>query len=354
MLKLTGSARTAVIAASAGIAIATVGLTGQVAAAAKTPSHRGPSSVILTSRTISIKTSTHKKLKLEVNATDFVSLGKPDSSPAAVAARLSAPDGHESHTWNFQLAAGSFIDHVATSKGTAATGAHQIAPYGRIALDFSPIGSSSTLHCGKTKVVTQHVTITARMSLKTGTAWGSAGGYPAKTHVGRGTLRTQYGGAPCPPPAPFTSCVASVSWSAGTAPVTLSGGWTRRHGMKLGQITATRLTFLSTPTEATRIDSVTTTAPSPTLVDSAGLPTMTVTTSGGRATGSASLTSTTVENPSKVTCDSTHHHDLQTTWLTASFTNGTKPLTVHEQVEGAMTVANTTTDGYIQRNTRLN
>ena len=64
--------------------------------------------------------------------------------------------------------------------------------------------------------------------------------------------------------------------------------------------------------------------------------------------------STAAAHPDKVTCDTKHHHDLQTTWTTASYTNGTTPLTLHEEIEGAMTLPDSTNDGFIQRNSRLN
>ncbi len=321
---------------------------------AKAPSTKPLSSVEINSPSITVTTSTHHTLKLKVSASDFVSLGNPDNSPGSIDVQLGTPNGREAHGWIFALAAGSITDHVSTSTGVATTGPHQISPFGRVRLTFSPDGPSSTLKCGKTTVVTRHVKIAAAMSFDTSSAWGSVGSYPAKTHFGRGTLRTQYGGAPCPAPAEFTTCVTNVTWGAQGTPLTLTGGWTRRHGKKHGTITGERVVSLSTPADADRIDLVTLPAPLPKLTDVGGIPTLAVTTSGGQSVGSATLASTTAEHPSKVTCNSTHHHDLQTTWTSASYTNGTTPLAVHEQIEGTLTLPDSATDGYIQRNTRLN
>jgi hypothetical protein len=202
-------------------------------------------------------------------------------------------------------------------------------------------------------VVTRHVKVAAAISFDTGSAWGDIGSYPSRTHFGRGSLRTQYGGAPCPQPAPYPTCVSTLTWGAAApSAVTLAGGWTRRHGKKHGTLTAQRLTFLTTPAEANRIDLVTTSAPAPALTDSHGNATLAVTTFGGRAVGSATLASTTAEHPYRVTCDTKHHHDLQTTWSDASYTNGSTPLVVHEQIEGKLTVPDSASDGSVERNTR--
>ncbi|HTW18757.1 MAG TPA: hypothetical protein VME70_00925 [Mycobacteriales bacterium] len=353
MLKIALSRRAAVLVASAGVVVAVAGV-AIPGAQASSLAKKAPSSIEVNSPTITIRTTAHHKLRLKIGGTDFVSNGHPDDSPAAAYVELRTPSGHEAHNWTFQLSSGSFTDHVAKSTGGFTTDASQIAPYGRIRLAFSPMGSGTTIHCGKTTVVTRHVKVAAALSFVTGTSWGDLGSFPSKTHFGRGTLRTQYGGAPCPRPSPFVPCMSNLSWNSSQSPVTIAGGWTMRKGKKHGEVSGVRLALLSTPAEAIRTDTVVTTAPAPAYSDSGGIPTVAVTTYGGQAAGSATLTSTTVEHPGKVTCDSKHHHDRQTTWSTASYTNGTTPLTLHEQIEGPMTLPDSSSDGYIQRNTRLN
>jgi len=354
MLNVKGSTKVAALAASAGIVIALVGLCVPTAASAKAPSTKPLSSVEVNSPDITIATSTHHTLKLKLSVSDFVSHANPDTSAGSIDIQLGTPNGREAHGWVFQLTAGSITDHVGTSTGVVTTGAHQISPFGRIRLTFRPDGPSSTLTCGKTTVITRHVKVAAAMSFDTASAWGSVGSYPGTTSFGRGTLRTQYGGAPCPAPAEFTTCLTNVTWSAQGSPLTLTGGWRLRHGKKHGTLTGERVVALSTPAEADRIDLVTMPAPLPALTDVHGIPALAVTTSGAGSVGSATLASTTAEHPSRVTCNSTHHHDLQTTWTSGSYTNGTTPLTLSEQIEGALTLPDSATDGFIQRNTRVN
>ena len=167
MLNVKGSTKVAALAASAGIVIALVGLCVPTAASAKAPSTKPLSSVEVNSPDITIATSTHHTLKLKLSVSDFVSHANPDTSAGSIDIQLGTPNGREAHGWVFQLTAGSITDHVGTSTGVVTTGAHQISPFGRIRLTFSPDGPSSTLTCGKTTVVTRHVKVAAAMSFDT-------------------------------------------------------------------------------------------------------------------------------------------------------------------------------------------
>jgi hypothetical protein len=358
------SKRIALVAASVGIIAAALGTGAPVAAAPRVSDVTNPSAIELTSHSAVITSSTHQALHVTVGGANFGG-GSPAASPAEINIKLGLPAKHESHTWVFQLAPGSFTDNVPMSTGAIDTGTTQVAPFGQISVSFASSGHvSTTLTCGKTSVVTQPLTIHVALFFdtnSTGThSWGQLGtAVHLVTYDRHGSLRTQYGGAPCPPIARFDPCQTNVAWNADhgmSAFTTLSGGWTLSHGTKRGQIVGSRQVLLTSPSEAYRYDSVTAKAPVPTLTVSHGKPTLLVTTSGTVATGSARLTSSHARKPQKLRCTKAHssaHHEKQTFWVTASFKNGPVPLRLHEQIEGRISVPNSAS-ATIDRNTEIN
>jgi hypothetical protein len=310
---------------------------------------------------IPITSSTHKTLGLKIGGADFVSLGDPSNSPASVNATVSTPNGHESHSWTFQLTPGSFTTNAATTSGTIDTGISQIMPFGQMSMTFSPVGTKvTTLKCdASTTLVTRRIKINATLSVDTQSSWGKVGSLSHVTHFGtHGILSRQFGGGDCPPPPKYEPCATNVDWSANqgsvTGTLTLSGGWTKVHGKKRGQIIGSRLSFLTTPAEANRTDTVVVRTPAPKLKVKHGKPNLLVKTSGGGATGSARLKSSVTATPQTVRCTSKHHHETLESWSTASFSNGSRQLAVHEKIEGLLVLPNLKKATFVSRSTQIN
>jgi hypothetical protein len=296
------------------------------------------------SQRIAVTTSTGKKLSLAITGAQFTSTSTSDS-PGAISVSLRTPNRRESHVWTFQLSDGSFSDSPMTGKGTISTGPMQIAPYGQISLHLKAIGSASVQHCPVvTKVVRRRLSVAGTVSFDThAAAWGSVGGIHHHFRFGtHGGIRTQYGGGNCLSGAP-PKCDTGVQWFASSGDtITADGGWSTVHGHRRGHLEMQRLVLMNTPDEANRSDTVRVSAPAPALSVHAGLPTLVVDTSGHGATGSAQRK-----------CSKTHHEKV-TNWDTAALSNGDHALTLHEQIEGPLTVANTATDGSITKSTQTN
>jgi hypothetical protein len=346
-----------IIAATVGLVGGALGTFAPAAAAGRISNVKQPSAIEVISRVVPITSSTHKTLGLKIGGADFVSLGDPSNSPASINATVSTPNGHESHSWTFQLVPGSFTTNSATTKGTLDTGVSQIMPFGQIAMTFAPVGSKvTTLKCdASTSLVTRRIKINATMSLDTQSSWGKVGSLSHVVHFGtHGVLSRQFGGGDCPPPPKYDSCATNVDWFANQGDVSISGGWTKVHGKKRGRIVGSRLSFLTTPAEAVRTDTVVAKAPAPKLKVAHGKPNLLVKTSGGGATGSARLKSSTAAAPQTVRCNSKHHHETLQSWSTASFSNRSPQLALHEKIEGLLVLPNLTNTAQVSRSTQIN
>jgi hypothetical protein len=337
--------RAAICSAAVGIAAGTLMTWAPAGASPRVSDVSQPAAIEVVSHSVSVTSSTHKSLRLSVGVADFVSAGDPSNSPSALNATVSTPNGHELHQWVFQLSPGSFTTNSATTSGSVDTGVSQISPYGQVSMTFAPVGSKvTTVRCGaSTTLVTRRISVNATMVLDTASAWGSVGSLAHVTHFGtHAVLSRQFGGGNCPPAPKYEPCETNVSWNANASTVFLSGGWTLSHGKKHGQVVGRRQTFLSTPAEAVRDDTVIAKAPIPSLKVSHGKPNLLVKTSGGGASGQARLTSSVKVNPRTVGCTSAHHHETVVNWSNVHFTNGSPALKLHEQIEGTIKLPNLT------------
>jgi hypothetical protein len=332
----------AVVAATT-IGAIPVSVAGGVAAATTFPS-----AVEIFGKPFPVTTSTGKHLRLTVGGASFGTPSTPPvHAPASIDVTLATKNGAESHQWVFQLAEGSFKDKIAKSKGDLNTGPSQIAPFGHVDAAFSPAAKGSTLVCGHTTVKSRPLNVVTSVFFDTQTAgWGKVG---TKTHPFVTTvasrLRTQYGGAQCPKPKP-TRCLSEVTWGAADPAtfVDIEG----RGIHHTGSIDASQFVSLTTPSEASRTDNVTVSAPRPVLIVASGKPTLKVKSHGGLVTGSATLSSSVSADVAKIPC---RHKgtEKQRGWTDVAFANGPSPLTIHEQIEGPLSMADNSTAGSITK-----
>lgn len=315
---------------------------GSFAAAAPIHPSKKPTVITFSTPTLSMTTSTHKKLRVDIEGE------RSDQDGMIVSLKL--PSHREQHQWFFQLKPGSFTVNTATGKGSLKTGASQIAPFGRVSLTFKPIGKTTTTGCNQMKTVTHRVHVTGTVRFNTHSAgshsWGSLGSIHKKlTFVGHGKVAAQYGDLACAPN--HVKCSTGVGWQVEHGAVIVSGEWTSSHGKRQVQLFGLREVSLATPAHSGREDTVfVTDQPPPALTISKGLPTLVATTSGHGASGSAELTSPTADPMTSDPC-SGGHDEVGAGWSDASFVNGDSAYKIHEQIEGPIHVADQTTGGFI-------
>jgi hypothetical protein len=340
-----------VVLAIVGLLAGSVAVGAPAAASARVATTTHVVEIDYSSPTVSITTSTHKKLKF------FVS-GRQDpagnSKPSEVDVNVETRNGVESHDWSFPLKAGALRVNAATARGKVVTGRAQLGSFGQLTLTFKPTGKAKTQHCGGgTIVVTRRLLVSGAVSFATHSAgahsWGSfrfGSARKKQRFAGRGDIEVTSGGGSCPVAPANRPCQTILEWDAVSGNVSLQGGWTLAHGREVGEVVGVRELVLPSPSGAGRFDEVAVPAPPPGLSVSGGKPTLVITTDGGGASGSAVMASPTAAAPNSVPCARIHDETIQG-WNDASFVNGDTPLTIREQIEGRIGLANQTTDGGI-------
>jgi hypothetical protein len=320
--------------------VAAVLTTGTAARGAPAAPPMHPTEFIFTSPARLVTTTTHHKLSMQMEA--IAAAGATLQNPG-FGVSLAVPHGHEAHLWFFQLKSGSFVVNRSTFSGSLKTGASQISPYGVVSLRFTQVGKSSVTQCIGSKTVTHRLHVEGTVEFNSHSAgphrWGSFGSrHKQVSFSGHGSLQVEYGGMPCTPIPSKVSCRTSVSWQVdnGTG-TTLGGAWTLSHGKVKAHITASRQVMLMNPTGALRIDAAQMPAPPPALTTKLGKPTLIATTEGSSAAGTAVVVSDGLASPTTHRCSKRHHETVEE-WSGASYTNGDSALTLHEQIEGPISL----------------
>jgi hypothetical protein len=310
-------------------AITDIAVTTGPASAAPVP----PGRLTLTAATQSFTSSTGKPLAVDLTAV-----------PNALTVKVSTPGQPETHTWSFPFANSSEISYDDdTGMGAVSTGT-ALRPYGAVALSLTAVGPLTVVGCGSTRVDQQQVTVNGTFAFATHTAWGTVGSRAPRSFTGTSILTIadpsdKLCGSTLPP------CVVTSVWEAHNIASDLKGftqfvGTSTTVGTTTtSSLLATRLSYLATPSGATRTDSTTLAVPNPTFVFADPSATVDVESGGVDMTGSARLAGTS-ENPgTPLACGDGQHRTTNSQWL-ATYTNGSVPLTVHEQVEGDFRLVN--------------
>jgi hypothetical protein len=318
-------------------ALAAAGLAVAAPAAAR-PASTPESLTILNSGVVHVTTTTGKHLVLSVRATRFAKRagGSNAHRPSTVQISLRGNGGHETHSWSFTLAAGSFTD-TAAGNGALKT-AGQLGRYGRLSLVIAPVSRLITQVCDNDNANRVHqVSLKGTLTFRSRSPGAESWGAVARQSVSFSHGRLSAGHGPdveeaCAP----APCKAGVSWTATHANVDLNGTDVATKGHKpTSHLEANRSTRLSTPAHASRVDTVVVKAPAPRLASAGGVATLTAHSAGGIATGSAQLTSN-HRNSYRQDCSTGQLVGKQ--W-DATYDAPIESLTLHEQVFGPLRIS---------------
>jgi hypothetical protein len=335
----------AILGAGAALAGTSFGLVPAAAAPSDVPAVQ---SVALESSQTAVTSSSAHKLRVQVtaNQTQPQVAGQPSSGLVTVTLSTGTSDKSEFHEWSFPGADGALsVDSTGAGKLTMTN--PQIAPFGKMNLTITPVGDPTTQSCdGTPRSQTQKVSLDGTFffdSMSSGkNAWGTVGQKSKSfTFAATNTVTTTYvntNPTACLPDFGNLPCASSLFWqSTPNEGLSLSGVKVGTHG----SIFASRTTDLSAPAGAKRIDEAFATSKKLVLTTSgtaASLPVKSDTNSAG----SAKLSAKKHGKPFSTNCKKAGKSRVETstTWNNAKYKNGSKPLAVHEQIYGAIKIAN--------------
>lgn len=312
-----------------------------------------------TGATQSLKSSTHRRLRVDVAATNA-----PDPAlelePSSMSITVSRKDSPESHNWLFELPRDADLSYDdGTGKGVLKTGS-AIEPFGALDLTMTAIGRETVTGCGRTRSDVQPVRVTGTMSFDTRSKgpkpWGRVGGTTRRTFTGRSVITIFAGvdklcGSFLPP------CVTTMSWLAHkTTPGNTIGNdelILQEFASTVGSqttytVSAERIRHLARPDKAVRTDTTTLAVPRSRFSFPASSASVTIFRHAPAMTGSATLSSVTQTESVGLACG--HFPQLATTTMwTAAYKNAARPLALHEQIEGTFRLPNAVTSAEITR-----
>jgi hypothetical protein len=255
--------------------------------------------------------------------------------------------GHENHLWDFDLnGQKNFSFDVTTGKGRLTAGTAVMGGFGRINLRLTRRGTPSMRSCGAG--LAENITpvrIRGTFAFKTHTSgaavpWGSLGGHDkVMTLTGRNTVITDYGNPANACFNPPSTCASQTGWNGpGGVHGLIVGSSFVSNGKQRGFLDAFTTHTLRGARGPQRDDDVFRSFPAPTIVTSpTGESVAVVSKDRHGVSGSASLASVGPVKTRHRTCDGGTMKDQS--WQ-ASYTNGTTPLTLREEVGRALTQRN--------------
>ena len=327
-------------------AVLTVGVLAAVGVTAAPASAAPAAAAVITDVSLSssltaVTSSTSTKLDVDIYADKSTPQGEPVSE--SFGTDLQTPTYTESHSWSFPITAPAFTI-AKTDAGTLDLPSVATAPYGTVQLTITPTGPTVKQPCDASDyVTTRPVRVAGTFFFNTNSAgahkWGTVGSATTTFTFSTGSdvvTTFGYGLGACAPPY-SVPCTSGVSWDAANSSysVDLYGGSTSKT---TGFIDGTRLVKLTTPTGATRYDSSYVTSPAPKLTPGAAGAASVAVTSTAAASGSATLNSTKRGTTYTEPCGAGSTETVKS-WTPATFTNGTPPLSVPEQIFGAISLA---------------
>lgn len=361
-MTLTGTrsrmSRTLMLLASGGVLAASAVAVGPAAAAATPHANPAVSQVRLSSKTETVKTSTGRRLRLQLVANQL-----PGSNAASDDVLVTLSDGPqdvgETHEWDFPVSA-SALKLTRSGQGWLQVPPQKILPYGIVKLTVTPSGKPKTDSCaGAATDRVQPVRLAGAFYFDTKSTgahkWGVIGSKNVRKKFlfsGLGNVTWFY-----PEPAGGTGCGSdddtglpcsgSLFWDDPVGDVDLSG--VTVTGANL--IEASRNVQLPTPVGASRADELTGIGAPPVLTttpDAANPASQdaSLAVSGDTgAVGSATITSADPGQTQSLPCDggTTGETASVSLWQGCTFTNGTTPLAVPAEIFGAISVPDTNT-----------
>lgn len=298
------------------------------------PAAAQPTSFSITVNPQKVTSSSHTKLTVQINASKFSQGGSGTSSSASFS--LSAKGAPDSHNWGFPLSGHSVSYNTGTGKGTIKTG-RQAKPYGLIKTTVKKHGKPNVTKCHTYKSVSQPVVLHGKWGFNTHSKGKHKWGKAVRSGKFKGTVYYSIGQFQQCGPAFRIPCFKGVSWSA-FHPFGSSFNQVSLSGNVGFSIFASRSVSLAKPRNASRNDYVMLTNKHQKFSVRHGKATVKVG-SGPGASGSATLKSPQAGNQGTPQACGRGHTETNTSWQ-ASYKNGSKPLTVKEQIEGPLKLPN--------------
>jgi hypothetical protein len=313
-------------------------------AATAAPAAAAPRGALAVSSTLlDVKTSEGRHLQMRLAA----SRGMVEVDLA----RLGSETYLEEHDWIFSVAPGMRFDRT-EGKGSVRAAYSDLHHYGETNLKLHQTRDWTTQDCSTGSAATTRVHIKGTVFFRTRATgahpWGDVG---TRTHPleidTHGRLVADNDCQQTEPAATDVPCDDEVFWTDRK----LVGGSFTFEDVEHGLLAAFNFRILPrTDQEGFRLDNYFIEVPPPVFTTTETGVQVDVTTSGGRATGAATLTAegegTATTNP----CGTEGGTVTTTDWVDATVTNGIEPLTVHPDL-GAPLVAHEGTDGSIEHST---
>jgi hypothetical protein len=322
-----------------------VAVTGSPAATAAAPARAHldkVGSTNLKTTTIRLRSSTGQRLFAEIFVDRFswhVKHPRPDVQ-VALAKR------GESHSWQFELHKQTFAFHLASGHGRLVAGSKKLDKFGNLDLTLTSRGASTLRSCGAG--VAERITpvkVTGRFVFRSHTSgakvpWGSVGNNRKTVRFkGRNIIDTDYGNpnnACFNPPA---RCASDVHWFSFRHQQILQADSFVKNGKRHGFLIGENSRKVGGHSGPERSDTVFAPFPVPKAVATGDGGESVAVVSNGRhgVTGSATLTSVGDPQVSKEACKG---GSLTARDWPATYTNGSTPLTLSEDIGGPLTQPN--------------
>ena len=293
-----------------------------------------PASVDITSSATKVVSSTGRKLRVQV-------LTVQDSSGTRIEVTAETRDQAEQHTWSFQVPK-SAVAISTKGIGRIHLTSKRSAGYATVWLTASPHGGFTHTTCqGNTATRTRHLSLSGTLRLNTRSsgkhAWGQVGSAHRRFRFSTHSKVTwvKPSSFTCSDNATTFPCRSTLLWMASgdSAAVNfqLMAGENHRGGSLVAGL---RSVPLDKPTGAIRSDTNTMSDTSRvTFADNGGSVTMVATFRQGTATMTSDVPQSTVVQKCR-----TGTRKISVGFWPGSFTNGTPPLSVPEQIFGPLSV----------------
>jgi hypothetical protein len=291
-------------------------------------------SVALQTTSVPVTSSTGHKLHLTIQAHHIPNANVGDDVTVSLSSGTS--DKSEFHDWRFPVD-GSVIALDSTGSGTIDVPSSELAPYGAIDLQVAPVGSPTTQSCkGSPTSQTQKVSITGTFTFVTKSSGAHKWGSVSLESLSGKVVSSYATGLGC---IDFNvPCLSGILWQANQGNL----GFTGVASGKNASLFASREKALSEPAGATRSDEAFATTKKLTLKKSSGRAVSLSVIAAGNSSGMASLKAKQATPSNSVNCRQGGKQKVETStnWNNAKYRNGKTPLTVHEQVFGAIKISN--------------
>jgi hypothetical protein len=298
-----------------------------------------PTSVSLSSSFASVKSSTKQSLHVELEASNNPST--PANDTVMVELSKGALAGGEAHAWTFPISS-SVLDVAASGAGSLKVPSRLISPFGSISLKIKPIGKIASKSCqGQVISKSERVALSGVFffdSKSTGAhKWGTVGSKKSFTFPATNTVTWLFSSSTSENCISTSApCSQNLFWSAEAGGVSFDGFQTSTGST----LRAGRAVNLSKPKGAMRNDSNVglTTPPTVSNNGTQGNPTLTVSGDGAGVSGTATIAGSAPASTFNAPCGK-GQTEITQLW-SGSYSNGSPPLTVAEEIYGALTLPN--------------